>query len=72
MTATVEVEYVEVTATVTDRWGAVESVYAGSMPRWAWDDREHVRVWKASRRRLILEDRTADPRGWRVTFGVES
>lgn len=28
--------HVTVTATVTDRWGDVESVYAGTQPSWAW------------------------------------
>lgn len=60
--------HVEVAATITDRWGGVETVYAGSMPEWAWADTTHWRVWTRDRRRLILADRTADPRGWRVTF----
>lgn len=60
--------HVEVHATVTDRWQGVETVYAGSMPAWAWSDPGHVREWKRTRRAMILADRTADPRGWRVTF----
>lgn len=60
--------YVEVHATVTDRWEGSETVYAGSMPDWAWDDTGHRREWTRARRALILADRTSDPRGWRVTF----
>jgi hypothetical protein len=59
-------EHLEIHATVTDRWGGTETVYAGSVPAWAWPD--HSAEWKRVRRTLILADRTSDPRGWRVTF----
>jgi len=63
-------EYVEVTATVTDRWSGVETVYAGTQPLWAWKI-DRCAAWRKMMRRSILEDRTADPRGWRVTFDAE-
>jgi hypothetical protein len=60
-------EHFEVHATVTDRWGGTETVYAGSVPAWSWP---HSTEWKRVRRTLILSDRTSDPRGWRVTFNA--
>ena len=62
--------YVEVTALVTDRWGGTESVYAGSQPAWAWAE-DRCPEWRKTMRRILLEDRTSDPRGWRVTFTAE-
>lgn len=65
-------EHVEVNATVTDRWGGIEVVYAGSVPEWAWSDSAHVAAWKKAKRAVILEDRTHDPRGWRVVFAAQA
>jgi hypothetical protein len=45
-------EHLEIHATVTDRWGGTETVYAGSVPAWAWPD--HSAEWKRVRRTLIL------------------
>lgn len=64
-------EHVEIIATVTDRWSEKTTTYAGSMPRWAWEDRDARRAWTKAKRTVILEDRTSDPRGWRVTFAED-
>lgn len=59
-----------VDATVTDRHGNSETVYAGSLPTWAAKDPEAFGPWKKARRTMLLEDRTSDPSGWRVKFTV--
>lgn len=66
-------DYVTVTATITDRHGATNDVYAGSQPVWAWD-LDRCAAWRTMMRGVLLADRTTDPRGWRVTFSgrVES
>lgn len=61
--------HVEVYATITDRQGATETVYAGSMPTWAWDA-DRAPEWRKMKRDLLLADRTSDPRGWRVRFAA--
>ena len=63
-------DYVEIDAIITDRWGNVESVYAGSQPAWAWED-DKCEAWRKMYRRELLSERTSDPRGWKVQF-VES
>jgi hypothetical protein len=63
-------DYVEVYATITDRWDGVERVYAAAQPSWAWDA-DRCAEWRKVMRKLLLEDRTSDPRGWRVTFDAE-
>lgn len=60
-------EHVEIEAVITDRWGNVERVYAGSQPVWAWEI-DRCEAWRKVIRRELLADRTSDPRGWRVTF----
>lgn len=62
-------EHVEVTATITDRHGNAEQVYAGSQPLWAWRV-DRCEAWRKMKRRLLLENRTSDPRGWKVTFAA--
>jgi hypothetical protein len=59
-----------ITATITDRWGGVESIYAGSQPAWAWDI-DRCAAWRKVMRASLLADRTSDPRGWRVDFTAE-
>jgi hypothetical protein len=59
--------HVSVTATITDRWDAVEVVPVGSQPEWAWQI-DRCEAWRKMMRALLLADRTSDPRGWRVTF----
>jgi hypothetical protein len=56
--------HLTVTAHITDRHGAVEDVYCGSQPEWAWPNVP----WKRMMRRELLANRTSDPQGWRVTF----
>ena len=63
-------EYVTVNATITDRWGGSEVVFAGYQPRWAWDI-DRCAEWRKVQRKLLLADRTSDPRGWRVAFSEE-
>lgn len=60
-------EYVEIRATVTDKWGNVESVYAGVQPVWAWEI-DRCEAWRKMMRKLLLSDRTSEPAGWRVVF----
>jgi len=61
--------YVEVHVTVCDRWGNVTTAYVGSTPVWAWEaGGKALAQWKAVRRCMVLEDRTSDPKGWRVVF----
>lgn len=60
-------EHVEVEAVITDRVGTVETVYAGSQPKWAWDI-DRCAAWRKMMRAVLLADRTSDPRGWRVVF----
>ena len=67
MTETVETEYVEVTATITDKWGQTETVWVGSQPAWLWD-LDRCADWRKMRRAMLLADRTFEPAGWRVTF----
>lgn len=62
-------EYVEVEATILDKWGGVETVYAGSQPAWAWE-LDRCEAWRKMMRRTLLADRTSTPQGWRVTFAV--
>jgi hypothetical protein len=57
-------------AIITDRWDGKETVYAGSLPTWAAKDPEAFGPWKKARRKALLEDRTADPKGWRVDFVI--
>lgn len=64
-------DHVEVEAVITDRWGAVEVVYAGSQPAWAWAI-DRCAAWRKMKRRLLLDARTSDPRGWRVVFRAVS
>lgn len=61
-------KYVTVTAHVTDRWDGAQDAYLGSVAAWAWDDAGHRAIWKRDRRKMVLAERTSDPRGWRVTF----
>ena len=61
------VEHVEVYATITDRHGGTERVYAGSQPVWAWEI-DRCAEWRKMMRRLLLDNRTSDARGWRVRF----
>jgi hypothetical protein len=63
--------HVEVTATVRDRHGEETTEYVGSMPTWAWEDKPSRRAWTKVRRTMVLDNRTSDPRGWRVTFSAE-
>ena len=60
-------EHVQIEAVIRDRWGAKEVVYAGSIPEWAWDS-DPCTEWRKAKRKMLLEARTTDPRGWRVTF----
>jgi hypothetical protein len=66
-----DTEYVTITATVTDRWGAVETVYAGQQSLWSWEQ-DRCADWRKMYRKLLLGDRTLDPRGWRVVFTAEA
>lgn len=64
--------HVEVTATVVDRDANKTEVYAGSMPQWAWEDREHRAKWCRSRRTVVLESLSVyDGRGYRVTYSAK-
>lgn len=60
-------EHVEVYATITDRWGRAETVYAGSQPLWAWRI-DRCTAWRRMMRAHLLAERTTEPRGWRVVF----
>lgn len=61
--------HVYVYATVYDRYGNPPiTEYVGAVEAWAWADTHHRQVWSRSRRKMILADRTSDPKGWRVTF----
>lgn len=60
-------DHVAVYATITDRWGGTETVYAGSQPAWAWN-LDRCPEWRKVIRQILLDDRTSDARGWRVTF----
>jgi hypothetical protein len=62
---------VYVNAQITNRQGETETVYAGCLPAWAWDDAEACKPWRKVRRTALLADRTSDPRGWRVTFSAD-
>lgn len=62
-------EHVEIDAVITDRHGNRETVYAGSMAKWAWEA-DRAPEWRKMKRALLLGNRTSDPRGWRVTFHV--
>lgn len=59
-----------ITATITDRQGEIEAVYAGAQPVWAWDI-DRCAAWRTMMRAQLLADRTSDPRGWKVTFDVD-
>lgn len=61
--------HVEITATITSRWGETSEVYAGSQPTWAWE-LDRCSAWRTATRKRLLADYTSDPRGWRVTFNV--
>lgn len=68
MTNTAEIATtVEIEAVIKNRQGEIERVYAGSQPAWAWDA-DGMPAWRKMMRKNVLEDRTSDPRGWRVTF----
>ena len=60
-------EYVEIRATLTDKWGNVEVVRAGAQPDWAWE-LDRCEAWRKMMRKLLLADRTTEPAGWRVVF----
>ena len=57
--------HVSVTAVITDRWGETTEEWCGTQPEWAW---AHADEWRKMMRRQVLGARTADPRGWRVTW----
>jgi hypothetical protein len=64
-------DYVEVYATITDKWGGVESVWVGTQPKWAWQV-DRCEDWRKMMRKLLLSERTSTPTGWRVVFDAVS
>jgi len=61
-------DYVEVYATITDRWNNVYIEYAGSIPEWHWEDKRALQAWKNTKRAFHLSEHTTDPIGWTVRF----
>lgn len=60
-------EHVEINAVITDRDGNRTTVYAGSLPRWAWEA-DRAPEWRKAKRAVVLADITSDARGYRVDF----
>lgn len=62
-------DYYVITATITDRWGKVETAFAGYQPVWAWEI-DKCAEWRKMMRKTLLQERTSDPQGWRVVFSA--